>query len=670
MEKTRADPIQDAARRLFAGCGTRPQRAAALVLAGLAIMSLRLLDIRADLADLRDSALPRLVKLAQLSQEASATSSFAPALSIRPSQSELETLLSRIKDKEASQRALIEELAALFEDEGAARTLRENGALLIGNLQTLTAVVREQIAVSKRLEAHGERFRALLRRRPRGGRWEPGADGEAALETLAEGAALAVVSALLDPNRARFARNRRAIEARIGELAARAGGIGAAAGEGSAARVAGELVALWSAEQERILADKGAELANEFRIKALAEENSLIASRLLSSATNAFWRASADLEAQIRGANETARFTLAAVLGVVAAFGAGMMLVGYVLRRRVFLRRDRIRDALRSFAETRSGTLADTGRDEIGENSGSLARYMAVIDEREAELAAKSAALEQLSNQLAKYLPPQVYDSIFSGRQKVKVASSRKKLTIFFSDIVGFTEAADRLESEELTQLLNHYLTEMSQIALDHGATIDKYVGDAILIFFGVPESRGEKADALACVQMAIAMRRRMRELEDVWREAGIGKPPKVRMGIHTGFCTVGNFGSEDRLDYTIIGSAVNIAARLEELAAPGEILISFETFAHVNDAVLCEEAGEVEVRGVAHPVATWRVVDSYANLGRERRRFAEEHAHLRLELDLEAMAAEDRHRAARILRRGLALIDNAGEREPPERGG
>ena len=198
---------------------------------------------------------------------------------------------------------------------------------------------------------------------------------------------------------------------------------------------------------------------------------------------------------------------------------------------------------------------------------------------REEELAEKTTALEQksnnleqLSNQLAKYLSPQVYNSIFIGQQEVKITSSRKKLTIFFSDIVGFTKTADRLESEELTQLLNQYLTDMSRIALKYGATIDKYVGDAILIFFGDPETKGVKEDARSCVEMAIAMQKRMIVLADVWRESGIEDPLQVRMGVHTGYCTVGNFGSEDRMDYTIIGGAVNTAARLESIAEPGEI--------------------------------------------------------------------------------------------------
>jgi class 3 adenylate cyclase len=245
------------------------------------------------------------------------------------------------------------------------------------------------------------------------------------------------------------------------------------------------------------------------------------------------------------------------------------------------------------------------------QDGGTVAVYSDITElkQREEELAAKSSQLEQLSNQLAKYLSPQVYDSIFQGRQEVKIAATRKKLTVFFSDIADFTETADRLESEELTQLLNHYLTEMSRIALDHGATIDKYVGDAILIFFGDPETLGVREDAQACVRMAIAMRERMRELTGVWRAAGIARPLRCRMGIHTDFCTVGNFGSEDRLDYTIIGRGVNTASRLESLAEPGEILISYETYAHVADQIACEERGEVEVKGLAYPVTAYQVI-------------------------------------------------------------
>lgn len=236
------------------------------------------------------------------------------------------------------------------------------------------------------------------------------------------------------------------------------------------------------------------------------------------------------------------------------------------------------------------------------------------LSELNRQVTEKNEMLESLSSKLSKYLSPQVYSSIFSGAQKVEISAQRKKLTVFFSDLVGFTETTDKLESEELTELLNRYLTEMSDIALSHGATIDKYVGDAIVIFFGDPETRGEKEDALACVRMAVEMQKRMESLGMEWRDNGLEHPLQCRIGINTGYCTVGNFGSKDRMDYTIIGGGVNLASRLEGLASPGDILLSFETHAYVKDQIICEEFGQLDVKGIAYPVSSFRVSTSEEN--------------------------------------------------------
>jgi adenylate cyclase len=290
------------------------------------------------------------------------------------------------------------------------------------------------------------------------------------------------------------------------------------------------------------------------------------------------------------------------------------------------------------------------------DDGGTVAVYSDVTElkQREEQLSIKTNALERLSSQLAKYLSPQVYESIFTGRSNVTVASRRKKLTIFFSDLEGFTEATERLESEDLTQLLNHYLTEMSKIALQFGGTIDKYVGDAILIFFGDPDTKGVKADAVACVKMAIAMRTKMRELDSVWRASGIEKPPRCRTGINTGFCTVGNFGSDDRMDYTIIGSGVNLASRLEQAAPPGEIFISYETHALVKDEVYCEERGHINVKGISHPIAIFLVVDVYDNVAKARDLIHEDYGTLKLDIDLQAMSASERNDAVTVLQRAV----------------
>ncbi len=278
---------------------------------------------------------------------------------------------------------------------------------------------------------------------------------------------------------------------------------------------------------------------------------------------------------------------------------------------------------------------------------------------RKAELAnelvtEKNKALEALSTKLSKYLSPQVYSSIFSGQRGVEIASNRKKLTVFFSDIADFTRTTDDLESEELTGLLNHYLTEMSKIALAHGATIDKYNGDAILAFFGDLETKGIKEDAMACVTMAIAMQRRMRDLQTEWRDRGLQKPFQLRIGITTGYCTVGNFGSEDRMDYTIIGSEVNLAARLQSHAELGGILMSHETYSLVKDMVLAEEREPIRAKGIAKPVRNYKVIERIDDMVEQGRAIREVQDGLKVLVDLQKL---DKDRAVKALENILSRL-------------
>ena len=627
---------------------------AVLVLGGLAATAYRLVQIQENLGSLRNEALPRLIKLSQLSQDAAATIAIAPALSSQPTRFEFETLLSRIKDKQASQEALIADLAPLLGDEAAVGIIERNGQALSGNLASLTEVVSQQIDIRRRLDGRIEFLRATARDlRSRAG----SSGGGSLLAALA--ANVTLLNALLDPNAARLSQNWRSVKS---EMDALRRPLEKSSETGSGAQQQGpahELLSYWSAQEALMLEDKRNALSNEFRIKALTEENSLIASRLVISASNEFTRASGELEAQIENVALISRITLIVMVSVALAFGAGNFLVWRALQNRIFRRLDRIRDSLQGFAQNRRPSNADRRPDEIGGISRSLIHYMKVIHEREAELAQKTQMLEGLSTQLSKYLSPQVYSSIFSGKQEVKLTSQRKKLTIFFSDIVGFTQTADRLESEELSHLLNQYLTAMSQIALAYGATIDKYVGDAILAFFGDPESKGVKEDAVACVTMAIAMRKMMYNLADDWRASGIEKPLQVRIGITTGYCTVGNFGSEDRLDYTIIGGVVNTASRLQNLAPPNEIIISYETYALVRDQILCEEHGEVEVKGIAYPVATYKVIDTLEALNRKSHRFSETHPNLTVDFDLNRMDPNELKHAQKTLNDALRLVSS-----------
>ncbi|MCB2101688.1 MAG: adenylate/guanylate cyclase domain-containing protein [Rhodobacterales bacterium] len=277
-------------------------------------------------------------------------------------------------------------------------------------------------------------------------------------------------------------------------------------------------------------------------------------------------------------------------------------------------------------------------------------RLVRMSDRNEAELNRatksldeKNAMLEGLSKKLAKYLSPQVYDSIFTGAKDVALRTERKKLTVFFSDIKNFTQTTEDMQPEDLTYLLNDYFSEMSRIAIEHGATIDKFIGDAMLIFFGDPESRGVKEDARACVAMAIAMQRRMRDLQERWRSKGFTQPLQMRIGINTGYCNVGNFGSEDRMDYTIIGGEVNLAARLEGNADPDGILISAETQALVSDLVQTEEREAIQAKGIRKEVRAFAITSIMDGFENESRYVKMEEDGLYLLLDLEKMDEDKR---------------------------
>jgi class 3 adenylate cyclase len=224
------------------------------------------------------------------------------------------------------------------------------------------------------------------------------------------------------------------------------------------------------------------------------------------------------------------------------------------------------------------------------------------------ELEGANEFLAAISLKISRYLSPQIYKSIFTGQTDVSIHTKRKKLTIFFSDIKDFTSTSERLQPEELTQLLNEYFTEMSTIALAYGGTVDKFVGDAILVFFGDPETLGVAEDARACLRMAVDMQRRLVGLNDEWQARGVEHPFTVRMGINTGYCNVGNFGSNDRMDYTIIGAEANLAARLQAIASTGDIIVSYETFALVRDIAIGHALPPITMKGIPHEVTPYLI--------------------------------------------------------------
>lgn len=226
----------------------------------------------------------------------------------------------------------------------------------------------------------------------------------------------------------------------------------------------------------------------------------------------------------------------------------------------------------------------------------------------ENELEEKNQKINTLLNNMKRYLSAQVFDSIVGGKMNADLSYGRKKLTIFFSDIVGFTDLTDAVEPEVMSDFLNTYLNEMSKIATKHGGTIDKFIGDAVMIFFGAPDFKSDEEHAINCVQMALEMQERVHLLQQLWDQKGIRNKVLVRIGINTGYCTIGNFGSDERMDYTIVGGQVNIAARLEKFSKPGSVVISGSTYEYVKDLVNVKDLGEISVKGVHHPIDVFEV--------------------------------------------------------------
>ncbi|WP_296208012.1 adenylate/guanylate cyclase domain-containing protein [Psychrobacter sp. UBA3480] len=218
-------------------------------------------------------------------------------------------------------------------------------------------------------------------------------------------------------------------------------------------------------------------------------------------------------------------------------------------------------------------------------------------------------------NKLTRFVPPQIWEPIVKSDSPVRVSNKRAKITIMFSDIVGFTELSDSLSSDNLADILNTYMHCMTSIADKHGAVLDKFIGDGMVCFFGEPNSRGSRQDALDCVAMAIDMRREMRTLRQKWRLMGF-EGLYIRVGITTGYCHVGNFGSNSRLSYTIIGKEANLASRLESCAGKDQILVSESTYDYICHNYECEHVAAFCLKGIDEKVDAWQVLDPSASTG------------------------------------------------------
>jgi adenylate cyclase len=208
-------------------------------------------------------------------------------------------------------------------------------------------------------------------------------------------------------------------------------------------------------------------------------------------------------------------------------------------------------------------------------------------------------------NELRRYLSPNFAERILSGGERLGTEPQRKMLTVVFTDIRNFSAFTDSLEPEELFHLLDCYISEMTRLIHQYDGTLNKMIGDGLLVFFGDPiplEDHAQRA-----VRMAVDMQRKVAELKPQW--AQFGHELGIGIGINTGYMTVGNIGSDMHKDYTVIGNQVNVAARLESRAASGQILISQRTYSRVKDIAAVESVGKISVKGIHGPVITYNVL-------------------------------------------------------------
>jgi adenylate cyclase len=189
----------------------------------------------------------------------------------------------------------------------------------------------------------------------------------------------------------------------------------------------------------------------------------------------------------------------------------------------------------------------------------------------------------------SKYLSNEVIGELLDDPSRLKLGGERRQITVFFSDIRGFTTYSESHQPEEVVAMLNELLSEQVKVVFKYSGTLDKFVGDELMCFFGAPGNRHTNDHALIAVKTAVEIQARMKELQERWVSEG-KDVLYIGVGINTGDMVVGNMGSMERMDYTVIGDNVNLGARLCSAAGKGEIIISENTYAQVADRIVCEK--------------------------------------------------------------------------------
>ncbi len=221
----------------------------------------------------------------------------------------------------------------------------------------------------------------------------------------------------------------------------------------------------------------------------------------------------------------------------------------------------------------------------------------------------KIAALNAfIRNQvLSRFLPPELVQEISEGRSRFNEAAERVEVTVLFADLCSFTRATEALGVENISMVLNQFLSSMTDVIFRHGGTIDKFIGDGIMVIFGAPTPMSTVAQAQRASACAAAMMEELDRLNQSWR-IDFQWEFQMRIGLHQGPSIVGSFGGERRQDYTVVGSAVNIASRIEADAEPNQILLTMAVAQHLRPEQV-RAAGARQLRGVSMDVDVYALI-------------------------------------------------------------
>ena len=242
--------------------------------------------------------------------------------------------------------------------------------------------------------------------------------------------------------------------------------------------------------------------------------------------------------------------------------------------------------------------------------TSALEELEAITETRTRELYDANISLVSLGDRLSSFLPDQIRRLMEEGEDSAaNLVATRRYITIIFGDLSGFTSIAEVLDPEAVTEIVNEYFEAVFELVVKHGGLLDKFIGDGFMAFWGAPESAGQQNDAVRCARFGIEMRDRFKKLAESWSKRGIDHQISLRQAIHSGYCSVGNFGTQKRLQFTAMGNPVNVTARLEGEAEPGSVLMSLTTQSMVSPYFDSRPKGKLIVKGIKHPISTFELL-------------------------------------------------------------